>query len=308
MECSFVVAGDLHYTEKSPSGRSEQYGSQILDKLAFIIKYANKHGSYILLVGDLFHLKSNVTNAELVRLIRVLKKSLMPVYSIAGSHDLGGGGLSNLDNRPLGVLQEAGVLSVIPDKIYFENGSICVSGSSVCPDYELTNPYSVTKGKERVRIHLTHGMLMDYKDPRFECTDVHEVETEANFVFNGHYHHDLGVKKVNGTVYVRRGSVGRDSVDLKKHQPRFTFLKLHDPAPPKLVSVKIPCEKDVWVEEALSENYNDDGLKEFAEMLASDSKDVSLLRPEIAVKKSFKKLGIKSKRVRSKTMQYAEIT
>ena len=265
MEFRGVFISDIHFSLRAPESRKETYGQEILEKLNFVIDFANKKGAYIFIAGDIFHYKSNVSDEEKIALMKVLRRANMLIYGIVGSHDLSGYQLESINRRAIGVLQEAGLFTILNDKVYFENGNICVSGANVCKDYESTNPYSVKKGKEKIRIHLTHGMLLDEKDPRFDCTTLSEVETEADLIFNGHFHQCLGIKKINNTYFVRLGSLSRDSVTLKDHQPRLLFVSIEN-SKLKLNTVKIPVKEDVWISDERVENKGID-FKEFVEML-----------------------------------------
>ena len=64
---------DVHLQEYSPRSRKDSYPTTILEKLEFIVDYANKNNADVYFLGDLF----NATNLPMIyfyRVVEVFKK------------------------------------------------------------------------------------------------------------------------------------------------------------------------------------------------------------------------------------------
>ena len=110
----FLCIGDVHFTIDHPISRDEQYPKDILKKLVECIQLAKKlKCDYILCTGDWFHRKSQASFYEANLLMSMFKKSHIPIYGIAGNHDIAGYNLKTLTSRALGSLITSGHLHLL---------------------------------------------------------------------------------------------------------------------------------------------------------------------------------------------------
>ena len=110
---AFVI--DPHTSDVAPLSRIDNYTEAILNKLRFIVDYANKHKlDAVVILGDLFHRKNpNLNSHDLVRtLIAIFQSCECPVYSIIGNHDYTTS-YTNLKRQPIAVLHRAKALQII---------------------------------------------------------------------------------------------------------------------------------------------------------------------------------------------------
>jgi len=253
----------LHYTENSPIMRKEGYGSQVLDKLKFIIDFAVLEDLEVFCTGDLFHRKAGTSIRELNRIMGMLEHRDKLIHMILGNHDIQGYN-QNLETQPIGILSKAGLVRIMEDNDYwkFDEG-VYVTGENYHAGYEESDPYSLSFSRDdcMTHIHMTHGLLADRELP-FQATNIKDIEISADILVNGHWHQywddeELGVYNI--------GSVAR--VAMEKNEinktPKALIIEV-DGTNRKVTTLDIPTETDVWVSEAKRDTLSAEQVEEFA--------------------------------------------
>lgn len=119
---------DPHAADQTPRSRTESYKEDILRKLEEIVRLANEHQVDFLVNGaDTFDRKSPWrVSHRIVREIAAIFKEFEHPHrhlTVIGTHDVPTGQLEKLPQQPLGMLQEAGVITVLEPQ-HFTNGLI----------------------------------------------------------------------------------------------------------------------------------------------------------------------------------------
>lgn len=111
----YICVADLHIRPDKPLCRAETQEEWIetqFTKLKFILDLSEQHGASLLIAGDIFHRASDYPSWLLSRMIRLFSHHPQPIIAIPGQHDLPYHQLDSLWASNLGVLNEAGTLSL----------------------------------------------------------------------------------------------------------------------------------------------------------------------------------------------------
>lgn len=106
-----LLLSDIHTTDKTPIGRTDNIFKTFERKFTFILQYAQKHNATILQAGDFFNEARNWQ--VLFLMVSLLKKYKVPIYSIFGQHDLYM--RSNPETTPttMGVLKNLNLIKIL---------------------------------------------------------------------------------------------------------------------------------------------------------------------------------------------------
>lgn len=102
-----ILIGDVHLSDRPPSIRTDDYSSDVLKKLEFVVKKSNElEVDLLIFAGDVFHIKtpSRTSHGLVASVGDLLKRANMPVRIVPGNHDMQHDRLDSLDSQPLGVL------------------------------------------------------------------------------------------------------------------------------------------------------------------------------------------------------------
>lgn len=125
----FLLLSDIHATSKSPVARKDNVMQTFFKKLSFVLDYAQKNGCVILQAGDFFDKPRDWY--LLFKIMKVLKKSKVPIYSVFGQHD--SYLYSNINRTPttLSILNRINLVKMLWNKpITFDSGKVKVYGCS----------------------------------------------------------------------------------------------------------------------------------------------------------------------------------
>jgi Icc-related predicted phosphoesterase len=219
-----LCLGDLHLSDRPPSSCTDTYLDDLLQLLTHVIEVVvEEQGvSFIVLAGDIFHNKAPSRNShKLVQLlIRILRKSKVPVFIVPGNHDIQNDRLESIYlTQPLGVILESGAAELLdgwngflfglPWQQRWEDEYV----QSALLDYTIAQnsgekPYNC--------LVVTHAPLYP---PGQELP--YEFYPAANFadamgnhgcVFYGHVHEPHGIYEVNGVRFCNPGAFSRGSL------------------------------------------------------------------------------------------------
>lgn len=254
---------DLHAAHQTPRSRTGSYRDDILLKLREIIDLANQHEVDFLVNGaDTFDRKSPwQVSHDLVReMIEIMRG--YPAHrhlTVVGTHDVPTGRLDKLPQQPLGILAEAGAITVLdptqltgglirlPDRTTEEknlertdSGRFCVF-HPVPASYDLDKDpsnYAIKRDDRQIStededtennpddpiITIAHGMIVPPGHTFFgdytDATDIGRL-TDADAVLYGHPHTPDGVfgTSPDGVEKQRPLFVGPGSVTRRDSSP-----------------------------------------------------------------------------------------
>lgn len=217
----FLFFTDTHIRGNNPKSRLDDYYLTLKNKFAEIGELIKEHNiDYVLHGGDWFDRPD--VSPSIVREFAVLIKDFnVPVYSVAGNHDIYGHNPVTISRTMLGILEATGTVIIIPDGQYvmLEKGRCKVQlyGHSYSYDIDgenYKNSYIVKKNEScDYCINMVHGMLLN--KPFIEGVKHTLIEditsTEADVTLVGHYHPGFGIKKYNEKYCINPGSLARIS-------------------------------------------------------------------------------------------------
>jgi len=199
---------DTHIRSVKPDNRRDDFLKAIAAKLSEVIKLCRLLGiDYVIHGGDIFD-HPNPDRRSLDLLHWFLKKLALPVYCVAGNHDLIDQRLDSLDGTALGYLARQEWLRLLqPGEMIYLSNNNCVlqlSGQHYYCDIDRQGNgevYMVSKKSCDLAVHVVHGMLLPRAfSEKVPCTLISSVTaTEADFTLGAHAH--LGYHEIEGGKY-----------------------------------------------------------------------------------------------------------
>lgn len=110
-----LLLGDLHLSDKAPSGCTDSYTDDLFALLAEAATFA-VHCECVVIAGDVFHLKAPIRTSHrlVLRTIEAFRAFGKPVYVVPGNHDVQNDRLDSLlAQQPLGVVIESGAARLL---------------------------------------------------------------------------------------------------------------------------------------------------------------------------------------------------
>lgn len=247
----FVFMTDPHVTDKWPASRQDNFLGAILEKIRWVVDFANNEGAYLLVGGDwvdTYYSSPDVINLLLIE----LRKAKLQVFGIIGNHDIYGQNYHVIHKVIAGTLFNSGVVTLLTARplVVVNNGvSVQLTGANYVPDIDRHKSlYQTTKleGVDRA-IHLAHGFVVNKNWPTFDhsqYTVMHEIVTEADVTCTGHEHHGYGVEVIGDQYFTNPGALARinASEGELKRIPRVTLIKCTKKSVECLL-FNVPCQK-----------------------------------------------------------------
>jgi predicted phosphodiesterase len=275
----FILMGDLHYTDRQPPLRRDNFFETLRGKVEFIIKLAKKEDAYILQPGDWFD-SHKASYSCMSKLLRMLKShSPLPgIITVFGQHDLRFH-KSDTENTPLNLMNEAYphiFIAPNPGAMMVPDSNVRIKGCSW--NEEPVDP----EIQEMRNILLIHRMI--YEEQSYPGQ---EVEGEsANIFLRKHAGFDLIVSgdnhksftaKVGRRLLVNCGALMRTSIDMQNHQP---CCYLYDSLQHTLKKIIIPCspfsEIFNFEQHELSKKVDNEKLEAFVRSLSTGGAPISI--------------------------------
>ena len=312
-----ILFNDPHYSKIQPISRDENYSNDILNKLIEVVKIAHKlEVDYIGCTGDWFHRKSNTTFNEAINIIKLLKRSRIPIISIGGNHDFTGHNLNTLNNRALGALVASGTIKLLDDKPIVTK-DVTIFGSSFNPYYDIKRQAYI-KPKEyedHFTLLLSHGTLILTEHGTFfgnytNMSKLKSLEGELhNVIFNGHYHNDQGVCEVNDDCTVFNiGSLARNILteDSRDRIPKVLYLNIKNrKIAYKQIELKSVRSSDEVFVSRNKEDNDVNEIKDFVNILMEESGELTLNEDKDIIHKIVKQMKYSSE-IETKVSEYLE--
>ena len=199
-----LVANDVHFDEIGPECRDSHYLRDISAKLLELSRLAAS-AKAVVCTGDLLHRRvgRNVSHFTVRILIALLKRFPCPFLFIPGNHDIMGQQIKTVIRQPVGVVQEAGVLTRLDEHPFF------------IPEWDLQLigiPYTERFERGDLKIQLkkqTKHLVLAMHASLTRESSLRSNITGPDIVLYGHPHIREGCTEQDGICYVGYGSLAR---------------------------------------------------------------------------------------------------
>jgi len=269
----------------------DDYSNAVLAKFDWVVDYAiERRVDAIIHGGDWFD-AFEASESVKIRLMQILIKARdrkIQVVTTPGSHDVHGYNLDTLGRASLGVLEAAGLVTVLrwgDSWIWMdpaEGDGVSVIG---CPhtidlDSEADKYYIQRSGVDGFVILVAHGNLVDHELPQgFDHTRIEDVKVDADLVLSGHYHAGYPLhRRVDGVTFANPGSLARvdDSRRNRARVPSVCYIEVW----PKTGGVRPPVTVDTVPVKIAADDVFGDKEPEVDDVLVDVSKLVDYFREE----------------------------
>lgn len=223
-EINFVFMTDIHGRTNNPASRKDYFPDTILNKLSWVVNYANENDAIILCGGDWLN-RPDTSPAFISKMCSEFNKAKYEIIGVLGNHDLYGYNIESFKRTPLAIAAACNNICILPENkslcIELQNKKIYVSGSHSSPLIDRnrrTSEYytprrDISKSADEERIHIVHGFLTnkDWPDgvPYTKIDSI--LDTDADILLAGHEHLGFGILEKQGTVFCNPGALGRVS-------------------------------------------------------------------------------------------------
>jgi len=231
-----VYLSDTHIQNGRPDNRKDNFFEAIFKKLSEVVDLCRQLNVDILIHGgDVFD-NPHPDQRSLELFQWFVRELSLPVYCVAGNHDLVEQRLESLEETALGRLSGDLAIKLLQpgEKVYFHNGTFVVQLSGQhfyggMDKQKRSSDYVVEKKHCDLAVHVVHGMLLPraFSD-RVYCTLISEVAgTEADFTLGAHAH--LGYHEIVGNkFFLNPGALAR-LTNLRKElvrRPQILYMEL----------------------------------------------------------------------------------
>jgi len=231
----FGIFGDIHFTNRGPSRRLDNFFETQMSKFTQAFSIFKKHNvQFVFQPGDFFdsHTVADRVKAEIIRFLRETLWYKEGILFVSGQHDIFGHSLHTLPNSPIAVLQAAGVGTLLDSKpteidyLDYENKlekPVQVYGAS------YGEPIPKVENKEAYNILVIHKMIGDRElYPQQELIKPNQLlrnNPGYQLVICGDYHYQFS-SQYQGRTIVNAGCLIRKTIskwDLE-HKPSIAIF------------------------------------------------------------------------------------
>lgn len=266
-----LIFNDPHIRAINPINRTDSFYETIKAKLKDIVTIAAQEKvSAILCTGDLFD-NPSPSPRIVSEILDILLSAKLPLYTIAGNHDIFGHNPDTLDRTILGLLGHYKVVNIIkPSSIEvgrLDAASVLCQKTSIklSPEITLTgtsfyhdienNPEAFQIRKEtKYHIHLVHAMMVvkPFRFSNYILTK--DIKSDADVIAAGHQHFGFEAHKIGNTYFINPGAVARLSAipDNLYRNPQIAILEFVEGIEEKEIKIKYlelpsaPLGKDIF--------------------------------------------------------------
>lgn len=211
-----LVINDPHTADRPPRKRTESYTDDIFAKLRIAFGLVDSYGcAAILIPGDLFHTPqaTKVSHQLVSRWLALIESVSVPVYAVAGNHDLAAGRIEGVGRQPIYSLAqhprfhllEKGEVVKISGSGTYATEAVTLCGIHWTPDYDTLKHFLPTWPKPDIL--MCHAPL----EPKLSYPGSiapENLEGAARGVVYGHIHLPW-VEKFKRTWFVNPGALAR---------------------------------------------------------------------------------------------------
>ncbi|AYO30532.1 MAG: repair protein SbcD/Mre11 [Thermoanaerobacteraceae bacterium] len=236
----FLFFTDTHIKGTNPQNRKDNFLETLQKKIKEVLDIAvEKKVDVILHGGDIFD-RPDVSPSLVREFVVLLNKYSIPVYAVAGNHDIYGQNPLTVNRTMLGLLDGMGIIKLIQpgEKLIFEDGprKIQLTGQPYfygIDGEDKRQSYMVEKSHDvNFAIHMVHGMLLE--KPFFEGMSYTLIEeivgTQADITLSGHYHTGFNTKVIDGKFFINPGSLVRinNSMNELLRMPKVIIIDINE--------------------------------------------------------------------------------
>lgn len=193
-----AIIGDIHIRERSPAIRKDDYLTNVLNKLEYVLNNNDK----VICLGDMFNTYNN-SDYLFYRVFTVLNKYPNKFISILGNHDIFGRNHLDLSKCTIGSLQATGVMEI--KKEAFTIDKVTFSVSLV----DKSNFKDIEIDKENNKVLLGHNYYNLDLCPEESLTKSDLKILNYGQVFLGHDHKPYEEEFICNSHLIRMGSFTR---------------------------------------------------------------------------------------------------
>lgn len=216
----FLFFTDDHKRGTSPERRKDNFPETLAKKLAEVVRIAREREvDFVLHGGDFFDSPAPALSvcAEFLPILGALE---VPLYVVAGNHDLYAHNFETFGRTMLGLLVRLGFVRLLTlEPLYLRKDGLCVQLTGKSYNYDIDQEdkpiaargYLVKKAKEcDFAVHVVHGMLLPRPFPAKPYTLLEEVfPTEADLTLAGHFHVGFPEVEHQGKYFFNPGALVR---------------------------------------------------------------------------------------------------
>lgn len=210
---------DTHIRGTSPRHRLDDFSLAMRRKLQEVKEIVEREQvDYVLHGGDVFD-RPTLSPAIVREFAQLLRQIPVPIYAIAGNHDIYGHNPSTIDRTMLGLLDGFGTLQLLHEgeavRLEKEGCVVHLSGQPFHFDLDKRDfplDYHVKKQfAAHFCIHMVHGMLVHRPLPEGVAYTLTEQiwESDVDLWLSGHYHAGFPIQRKNGKWIVNPGALAR---------------------------------------------------------------------------------------------------
>lgn len=219
---------DVHYSNKAPSSRKDDYQKSIMSKLIEIDKLSREYkADRVICGGDIVH-KYNESYSVFNDLYEYFSNTYIKHDLVAGfNHDFSGG---NYD-------------------VGFRNSILGALKTTNCIN-EVGQTYETILGD--VKFYTSHRSITPV--PFFGGTTLYQdLDVDAKVILCSHIHFPYGITEVNGRIFVAPGSISRNSCDIFNinRRPQIALISVSDGEQVDVELIPLNVELDVFDEKYL---------------------------------------------------------
>jgi len=233
-----IATSDWHLTDVSPGYRTESYGTDLMEKVAWILNLADANNADVLIAGDVFNVprESRAFLRKYLQLFGEMRD--VRIFTCPGQHDMINHSQDMRDTN-YGLL-EACQFIVTPEWGYgwgcnsiADNHEVVIHHRCVTPE-----PNTLIKG----------SVTFD------------ELQVNAKLVITGDYH-KYHEKTVNGVHFINPGTIARHNIDERDYEPIVVMFDLATMAS-KNIPIPIRPASGVYKLQEWSNDKNAEKLRE----------------------------------------------
>lgn len=279
----FLYFTDTHIRGTSPRSRTDDFQETLRNKLNEIVDIAKREQvDFILHGGDLFD-RPSLSPAVVREFARIFRQFQVPMYIIAGNHDIYGHNPMTVDRTMLGLLDAFGTLILLQEgkRVRLEKDGVVVQLSGqpfhydldkrdVKQDYMVENEIGA-----HFCIHMVHGMLVDRALPDGVAhTMIHQVWNDSvDVLLTGHYHAGFPVQERNGKYIINPGAIARinNHVSEIKRMPQVVILDISNKIEIQLIPLQCAEKGENVLDRTAIEKeaYRQEKLTSFVQQIRS---------------------------------------
>ena len=247
------MVADTHWRGTSPRGRLDDFWETCRRKLHEVVALTRElRVDALLHLGDFFD-RPDLAPGVVREFAVIMRQCQVPVYGIAGNHDVYGHNPDTLPRTLLGLMEAmGGPILLAPGEKVMLTGDVTVQLTGAPFRYDIDDGdghhYVVDKDpRADVAIHLAHGMLLEkpwVEGLEYTLIDRVAARTQADLTLVGHYHlgySRLPLEPVPGHLFVNPGALVRleASAAEMRRQPQVVLVEARPGARPGAGTVTV---------------------------------------------------------------------